>query len=124
MGDDIDSMLNEEEKHIEAEELKEERERGAAGRKRGKIPRSAPLGMDEDVVGIGDLEPAELGRIDHHAEAGRMIEEKITLPLGATSPANKKKISVQKRQVRESPAKKKAAAGDSTKKQKERYSKE
>ncbi len=129
MGDDIDSILNEEEKRIEVEELKEERER--AGRRKGKTLRSAPLGMDDDME-LGGLEPAELEHIDHHDDAekeGRIIEEKLTLPISAAT--GKKKIpgtpSVLgtppvKRQLRASEAKMKGTS--STKKQKEYYSKE
>lgn len=126
MGDDIDSMLGEEEKQIEVEEFKEEREQQRA-RNKGKAPRSAPLGMDDDdvdVVGMGDLAPAELGSIDHHAEETRMIEEKITLPLGA-SVANKKKIPGTPSARQQSRANQPSRPGlSSTKKQKERYSKE
>ncbi len=126
MGDDIDSMLGEEEKQIEVEEFKEEREQRA--KNKGKALRSAPLGMDDDdadVVGMGDLAPAELEDIDHHAEAGRMIEEKITMPLG-TSVANKKKIpGTQSVKQQQSKANQPSPPGrSSTKKQKERYSKE
>lgn len=121
MGDDIDSMLGEEEKQIEVEEFKEERER-RANKNKGKPLRSAPLGMDDDdVVGMGDLAPAELGSIDHHAEETRMIEEKITLPLG-TSVANKKKIPGTQSVKPQSRASRPGLG--STKKQKERYSKE
>lgn len=123
MGDDIDSILNEEEKRIEAEELKEERER--AGRRKGKTLRSAPLGMDEDIE-PGGLEPAELEHIDHHDDAekeARRIEEKLILPISAAT--GKKKIPGTppvKRQLRASEAKMKGTS--STKKQKEYYSKE
>lgn len=121
MGDDIDSMLNEDEKHIEAEELKEERER--SGRKKGKPARSAPLGVDEDL-GIGDLEPAELEHIDHHAVERGAIEETIAPRFSPLSEkiGNKKKIPTRKHPKGKSQVKKKA--GSSTRKQKERYSKE
>lgn len=130
MGDDIDSMLGEEEKQIEVEEFKEEREQQRANKNKGKPLKSAPLGMDDDdddVVGMGDLTPAELGSIDHHAEEVRMIEEKITMPLG-TSVANKKKIpgtpSTKQRQSKAVSPATNPKSQSSTKKQKERYSKE
>lgn len=122
MGDDIDSMLGEEEKQIELEEFKEERERRASKNK-GKPLRSAPLGMDDDdIVGMGDLAPAELGSIDHHAEEVRLIEEKLILPSSAAPAAGKKKIPGTQSVKQQSRASQPGLG--STKKQKERYSKE
>lgn len=125
MGDDIDSMLNEEEKHIEAEELKEERERAGGKRKassKGAI--SSLRGIDEDME-LPQDEPGELEHIDHHAvERGGAIEETIAPRFSSLSekPPNKKKIPIQsKHRERKSQVKKKE---NSTRKQKERYSKE
>ncbi len=127
MGDDIDSMLNEDEKHIEAEELKEERERAAGKKKassRGAI--SSLRGIDEDME-LPQDEPGELEHINHHAvERGGAIEETIAprfSSLSEKTQPNKKKIPAQKRLKEKGPAMKKAA-GNSTRKQKERYSKE
>lgn len=122
MGDDIDSMLNEEEKNMEMEELREERGRARKGRKAPLLLRTAPPGIDDELELHGEFEPAELERIDHHAEERRTIEETISpmFPSSSSEKTIKKKIPAKKPRTGASQAR--TERQGSTRKQSERYS--